>query len=189
MIEARRDFTEGQRIKRIGKHEVAGHRADFYWIEENNTIKMYVEESRQRKDWKDNFDFILKRCPYMGAHYHRGFYINAVIILNKMAKKIANVGAVEIYSYSQGAASAQILSDIIQKDGGFIKKFVTFGCPNNVWRNKNVKGIRENHLHYRQGWDFVFFGIFWLKKYGSVKKLKGRGNPFKSHDYYHLENK
>ncbi len=150
---------------------------------------MYIEESRQRKDWKDNLDFKSVRCPYMGAKYHRGFYINACIVFKKNNKLVESYGSVEIYSYSQGSAVAQIFSDIITKNGAFVRKLVTFGCPNNVKRNKQIKSIRDNHTHYVQGWDFVFYGIFWLKKYGNKIKLKGRGNPFKSHNYYHLEEK
>ncbi len=182
-----RDFTEGQRIKETGKHEHAGHRADFYWIVENNILKMYIEESRQRKDWKDNLDFLLVKCPYMNVRYHKGFYINACIVTNKTIKKASSYDSVEIYSYSQGAAVAQIYSDIMSKHGVIIDKLVTFGCPNNVVRNKTVKALRVNHVNYVQGWDFVYYGIFWLKKYGRKIKLKGRGNPFKSHNYYHLE--
>lgn len=193
MEEENKYFTQGQRIVREGKHESKRHRGDFWWLIEDDVLKIYIEESDGKWDWKDNFKFKVKKCDITGAKYHGGFYDDSEAILENMEPLLNedNFQCIEIIAYSKGAASSGRVSDVLRTLGYKVrvKPRRTFGCPNDVKKNKKIKELRRYDVHYVQGLDIVFYGIFWLKKYGKTVKIKGRGNPFKSHDYYHLEKK
>lgn len=178
--QAELDFKEAQRIKSVGKLYKSGHRANLYAIVENEVLKVYLEESRERADWKDNLDFLPVYDKVTKAWYHKGFHINAMLAIEEIST-IKDFQSMQIWSYSQGAAVAQIVSEHIYADS-----LITFGCPNNVFMNRRIKKSRLHHKHYVQGFDIVAYGIFWLKKYGKVIKLPSIGSPFKNHEYYWL---
>lgn len=182
-------FTAGQDIKRQGKHICRGYRADAYYIiDKDLTLRLYVEESKQKMDWKENFKLDTIKSSFNNERYHRGFYENALLLHDMLLDLIPEVKKCKVICYSQGAGVADIELDRL--DLGTIKsKMYSFGNPNNCWVSKRLKKSRINRLHFVQGWDFVFNNPFWLKKYGKTAKLKGRGNPIKSHNYYHLDKK
>ena len=172
---------------------------NYYMLKEDNRVKLFIEESDQFQDWKQNFTaYTVKTC--MGGvnrKYHAGFYLTAMTVFNHLNRVInPNDIEFEIYGYSHGAGAATILGSLIRnRSKGYLldDRVIAFEPPRQAYKPSfGLIRETENDVNYIQGNDIVTKVPWWMQHLGKVRRVDGRDltgikrllNPIFDHDIY-----
>lgn len=181
-IEALKEF--GLLDKKIEKIEKAlpSKNVNYYIKKENHLIKIFLEESQDLFDWKQNFMFttVKVKIGFDYRRYHSGFFLTAVTVFRDLLDKglLKECDFMEVYSYSHGAGAAPAFASLVYYnspcliDGKDVHKFEP---PRDIFQpNMNVRKECSRHNNYIQGNDIVTKVPWWMKHLGVTIKIKGQ---------------
>ena len=181
------------------KFQEIGDDVDFAFVEENDTLYIYFQDSHGSKvDWRHNFSFWKKPYKDMKDPYrvHAGFMKCwkqvKDIVINKITEKNAATGEYKwnrIYTigYSHGGALAAFChecvwfyrADIADKCWG-----IAFEAPRiyaGLMMRKELRSRWKNFRVFRNRQDLVTHApprVFGYHHVGKIVKIGGRWKPF-----------
>lgn len=181
------------------------HELNYHFYEENDELYLFFQASADKKDWKDNFNFLPIACKvYKNQENHlichRGFveeyksgngqimaeFIS--LIQQKKPKKIIMSG------WSNGAAVVKLAAEDLFYRTGIKPTVITFGSPKLCFdlRTKNhIKSCCKEIREYCNCNDLVTKVPPFFHHVGKInigkKKIFGIFNPQKYHTYYEYE--
>lgn len=155
--------------------------ADYAFLVEDDTLKLYFEPSDGKTDWRNNFDFPAK--PYRDMknlwYCHRGFLKVWKSIEPYIESNILdlNIRKIEIVGYSHGAAVAALCYEYVKFNRPDIEvSGIGFGAPRVLWGipSKSVLERFAGFIVVRNGNDLITHlppALFGFRHIGKVVKI------------------
>lgn len=182
------------------------HELNYHFYEENDeNLYLFFQESADKKDWKDNFNFWPKPCKvYKNQENHlichRGFVEEyksgndeiMAILQKKISEK--NYKKIILGGWSNGAAVVKLAAEDMYFRTKIKPTVVTFGSPKLCFDRKTARHIKsccQEIREYCNENDIVTKvpSFFWHVGKISIgkKEIFGIFNPQKYHTNYEYE--
>ena len=188
-IALRREGLLKKHIKLIKKYfKISGEEVSnvtYYYLEDNERLEIFLEESSGGFDWKQNFMPFSFKTKIGGDYrrYHLGFFATAITVFKDLQYRgmLTKDKIIDLFGYSHGAGAlpsfySMLLHNSTSTVLDSIKKFEP---PRDIYMpNRAVKKECEDHINFIQGIDVVTKVPWWMKSLGCKINIKGRPLPF-----------
>jgi len=155
---------------------------DYFILEEDGRIKIFLQESSGGFDWRLNFlcgtvDIGLVNIGEV-VEMHAGFYITAKTILDDLIERdLIGDKQIEVTGYSHGAGSGVELCLLLLNekiDILYNKEPILPECPKSIKNpSEKIKELCKDFKIYIQGQDIVPRVPPWNSHVGTITKVPG----------------